>query len=167
MTPSRVALLAVVVIILGVAASLWLKEETNVSTQPPPPSSSSKTEQKAEEPAPATARLKVLRAKIMEKNPRTFELTYTITNAGQATTPGSTRVKIFPFRFATPTNSNTEEPVQEGDYGWDIPMPDVVPQLAPGETVQRKMEFQRNKRFDPAVSLLPRIHFEISGQLRK
>jgi len=162
MSPVKVAIFAVVVIAVGVLASFWLEQETEMEPRRPeiPKPQASKPKK---EPAPAQPKLVIREAKIQPVGNTQYEVTYFIKNTGRENTPGSTVVRIYPLRYGTPMGVPTEEPVREGEYGWSTVIQDRVPMLLAGKQVERKVTFNADPRVEPARYLKGRVHFQIDG----
>lgn len=159
MKPIHVAVFAVIFIVLGALTSFWLKEETNMQ-----PLAAKKPELVRQvDTYSKQPKLEVLNAVIKKVQDNRYALTYTLANASQAPLEDVTRVVIFPYRFATPHYLETEDPVHEGQPGWNYSLTDVVQPLKAGEQVTRTVELPNDPRFEPADSLIPRVHFAIKG----
>ncbi|MEM1058951.1 MAG: hypothetical protein AAGK14_06860 [Verrucomicrobiota bacterium] len=157
MTPTRVAIFAAVIIVIGAGASFWLEEETKTRTlegEKVP----ARVEPAAQPPA-SEPRLVVGQGRVRSISDQKYQLTYSVTNEGRAATLLPTRVFIFPYRYG----ETGEAPISEGQYGWDISVADQLDILEPGEKVTRKVEFFLDPQVEPVNHLIPRTHFSVAG----
>lgn len=159
MKPIHVAIFAVLFIVLGVLTSFWLREETDMQPlAPKEPERVQKVDTYSKIP-----KLVVMNPRIEPGEGNDHRITYTLANASQAPLEEFTRVVIFPYRFATPHYLGTEEPVEEGQQGWNDFITDVVQPLEAGGQLQRTVELPNNPNFEPSSNLIPRVHFAIEG----